>query len=136
MPLDDKDMYSEAGQLLRHYLSWREKLLGGYVAVIAALAVAFVKAPADYKHLDPALSGLGMFLTIVFWLLERRNRELFNRCIDAGVAIEKRAKAPGAFAELSKKPATPTHSCVLDCFFGAATVALLSLAVALWWSHR
>jgi hypothetical protein len=129
-------MYSEAGQMLRHYLSWREKLLGGYVAVIAAFAVAFVKAPADYKHLGPTLSALAMFLTVVFWLLERRNRELFNRCIDAGVAIEGRAHARGAFGELSKKPTTLTHSRVLDCLFATATVSLLFLALGLWWRHR
>lgn len=49
--VDDKDMYAEAGHLLRHCLSWREKLLSGYLALIAALALAFVNAPRAVQPL-------------------------------------------------------------------------------------
>jgi hypothetical protein len=131
----DSDLYTQAGELLRHYLSWREKLLGGYVAVIAALAVAFDKFPEQYKNRRPLLAVLGVILTAVFWLLERRNRELFNRCITAGVGLEKKASLAGAFTELDKKPSTPTHSTVLDGFFGLAMAALLVVAIALWRSQ-
>jgi uncharacterized protein (TIGR02246 family) len=131
MALDDKDLYAEAGEMLRHYLSWREKLLAGYVAIIAALAVAFAKLPPQYSTLGPAVALMGMFLTAMFWLLERRNRALFNRCVTAGVTLEKRVPIVGTFTELNDEPATPTHSTVLDWFFGLAMCFLLVAAVVL-----
>jgi uncharacterized protein (TIGR02246 family) len=129
--LEEKDLYAEAGEMLRHYLSWREKLLAGYVAIIAALTVAVVNLPPRYTSLAPAVAVVGMLLTAMFWLLERRNRELFNRCVTAGATLENEIRIVGTFTELNKNPETPTHSTVLDWFFGLAMCFLFAAAIVL-----
>jgi ketosteroid isomerase-like protein len=129
--LEKKDVYAQAGEMLRHYLSWREKLLAGYVAIIAALAVAVVKLPPQYSTLGPGVAVMGMALTAMFWLLERRNRALFNRCITAGMTLEKELTSVGTFTELYNEPAKPSHSAVLDWFFGLATCFLFAAAIVL-----
>ena len=58
--LDERDLYAEAGQLLRHYLSWREKLLAGYVAIVAALALGVVKYDGFLKIVRPGLAAVGI----------------------------------------------------------------------------
>ena len=50
MPIVDyQDLYKESGELLRHYLSWREKLLAGYFAVMAGLAIAVGAMQDQFK---------------------------------------------------------------------------------------
>src|SRR4051812_30912639 len=104
--VDEKDLYAEAGQLLRHYLGWREKLLGGYVAIVAALALGVVKYDGYLKIVRPGLAAIGCFLTIIFWLLDRRNTELFDHCVDAGVGLEERLGRAGPFTRIKTKPKT------------------------------
>jgi hypothetical protein len=36
-----KDLYSEVGQMWRYFATWREKIVAGYLTVIAGIAVAF-----------------------------------------------------------------------------------------------
>ena len=131
VPLDEKDLYAQAGEMLRHYFSWREKLLAGYVAIVAALTVAVVNLPPRYSTLAPGIAVVGMFLTAIFWLLERRNRELFNRCVTAGARLEKRHQIVGTFTRLNKRAGTPTHSVVLDWLFGLAMCFLFAAAIVL-----
>jgi len=35
-----KIVYEQGAEHHRHYLSWREKLIGGYVAIVAALVIS------------------------------------------------------------------------------------------------
>ena len=129
--LDRKDAYAEAGQLLRHYLSWREKLLAGYIAVVAGLAIAFVNLPTAYRCLGSALAFLGAFLTVIFWLLDRRNTELFDACAEAGAGIETEDGVAGPFVAINEARGTTRHRNVLNVLFGAAFLVLLVAALLL-----
>jgi hypothetical protein len=131
MPLDSEQLYSEARALLRHYLRWREKLLGGYLALVAALAVA-VWSSRKTDRVGSAITLFAILLTLVSWLLERRNRALLFRCIDAGAALERDASLRGVFTEINQDAPRPTHSDVQDWLFGLAMVAPSILAVILW----
>ena len=131
--VDEQDMYLQSAELLRHYLSWREKLFGGYLVVIAALAVAVNKVdqPPFFRS---AMALLGVALTVVFWLFERRIRELFLACLGAGAALEPPTLV-GPFKRLQALDGTlrvPTHSAVLGCFFALAIVALTAIAMYYW----
>ena len=130
--LEPKDLYSEAGELLRYYRSWREKLIAGYLAVIATLAVAFGWSQVHAPRFGSAIAVLGLLLTVVFWLFQRRNRKLFLQCIKAGASLEKDASLKGAFTRLDGDPSRPTHGNVLDCLFGLAFIALCVVALLLW----
>lgn len=105
--LEEQDLYMQAGEMLRHYLTWREKLLGGYVVVIAGLAIA-VATKIDIPHFDSSMSALGALLTVAFWLLDYRNRSLFQTCLDAGAALERGASLQGAFIALNNLPDGPS----------------------------
>jgi hypothetical protein len=117
--------------LLRHYLGWREKLLGGYLAIIAALTVA-VWSSRESSYVGPALAILAMLLTVVFWRLEYRNRMLFQACVGAGASLEQSASLSGPFSAINEESSTPTHSYVLDFFFASAIVIQFVAAVLLW----
>lgn len=131
--VDEKERYAQAGEMLRHYLSWREKLFGGYLAVVAGLAVAF-KQPNDPEEFRSAIAIVGVVVTIVFWLLERRNRALFYECVDAAAELEPET-APGPLRKLAALDGTllaPTHSAVLSCFYALAIVGLIAVAIHSW----
>jgi len=130
--VDEQDLNAEAGQLLRHYLGWREKLLGGYVAIVAALAVGFVKYDGYLKIVRPGLAATGCFLTIVFWLLDRRNTELFDHCVDAGADLEARSALAGPLTRIRKKSKTITHRRVLGLWFALSGSAMLLITVLIW----
>ena len=59
--LDETILYEQTGELLRYYLTWREKLLGGYIAIIAALVVAFISTPEEYKNIRPWVVAVAFF---------------------------------------------------------------------------
>lgn len=131
--VDAKDLYVQTGELFRHYLIWREKLLGGYLVVIAGLAVA-VNVPRDPIYFRSGVAILGAVLTVVFWLLDRRNRALFHECLRVGANLEPQGPA-GPFTQLNKLDAkwyAPTHGMILSCFFSLAIVTLVSIAVYFW----
>ena len=130
--VDEQNLYAEAGQLLRHYLGWREKLLGGYVAIVAALALAVVKYDGFLRIVRPGLVGVGCFLTLVFWLLDRRNTELFDHCVDAGVALEAKSGLAGPFTAIRQKPKTFTHRQVLGLWFALSGGSMLCIMILIW----
>jgi hypothetical protein len=130
--LAEQDLYAEAGQLLRHYLSWREKLLAGYVAIVAALALGVVKYDGFLKIVKPGLAAVGFLLTLIFWQLDRRNTELFDRCVDAGAALEDQSALVGPFTAIRRKSNTFTHRQVLGWWFGSSAVGMLTITILLW----
>ena len=90
MPIVDyQDLYKESGELLRHYLSWREKLLAGYFAVMAGLAIAVGAMQDQFKPIAVLVPLLASILSVVFLLLDLRNQELLDGCVDVGAALER-----------------------------------------------
>ncbi len=69
-----------------YYLDWRHKLFAGYLAALAAIAVA-------YKNLDTlsdlkTLAGATFVLSLIFWMIDFRIRDLFRHCSKAAAALE------------------------------------------------
>lgn len=117
-PLSPKDLYTEAGQQARYYLSWREKLLGGYFAVMAALAFAFGKMwLTSFRSVAFLVPLLAAILSVLFWLLDRRNRTLYEACITAGAQLEKDSHLHGPYRAIDVAPSVFTHSRVLTFVF-------------------
>ena len=82
--LPDEDRYTEVGANFRHYLTWREKLFSGFLVINGALALGFTWVNDRYPDLAFLLPVGGMLLSVLFLLLDSRNRELFDACVAAG----------------------------------------------------
>jgi hypothetical protein len=76
--MENEKLYSEAGEAWRHLTSWREKIVAGYLTVLAGLGVAFGWAPTP-SFQSAILSG-GIVVSLVFWILDFRNRRLVGGC--------------------------------------------------------
>jgi hypothetical protein len=59
----------------------------------------------------------GLFMTLVFWRLELRTRELYRQCLDAGEAWEKKNGVLGVYEKLNSTDSKYSHSKTLDIYF-------------------
>jgi hypothetical protein len=141
--LQPKDLYAEICPTLRHYLGWRERLLVGYVAVIAGLAVAFAWMDTKYPLRSWFIPLVAAFVSVAFRFLDRRNRDIYRAVMHAGAALEADAPQPdalplGVYTAMLRKPkpetlrlCPPSHSVVLDVVFFGAALGFLGIALYL-----
>jgi hypothetical protein len=131
MPLDNAPppkgptpdiLYAEVGPTSHQYLGWRERLVVGYVAVVAGLAVAFAWMDAHHAQLDWLVPVVGTFLSVVFWLVE----ELETGIQGVYTAIN---ADPSPNEQWSRR--TVSHRTVLAALFGIGVVAFGAAAVYL-----
>lgn len=125
-----KDIYAEIGLNYRYFLTWRHSLFAGYLVVLAALSVAgswFFKEARGHLWLVPLVASI---LTVVFWMIERRNRDLYRTCLDRGAACEKALAACGIFTGFkSPPPSRFTQSFAIDLLFAVVLLLLVSGSV-------
>lgn len=128
-----KDVYTEMGINYRYFLGWRQRLLAGYLATVAALAIAYAWTYKEAKPLSWVVLATGSGLTIVFWFLDYRNRDLYHACQNSGEALEKAggiSAEQGIYSRLNKLQVRITHSRTLDIMF--VVIALCFLAGAIY----
>ncbi len=115
-----KLLYEENGSQFRFYLTWRQLLLAGYFAVIAALALGTKWAlERPEPHLIFLFPLIGAGVSILFWALDYRNRELYGHSSAVGRAIEevlgyKELGYYGAFPRVQKSKLR--HGIILTVF--------------------
>lgn len=129
-PVDEKSLYEESGELLRHYLSWREKLLAGYFAVMGGLGLAFGAMQGQFKPIAFLVPLLASVLSAMFLLLDLRNQELLNRCVDAGAALEPNTHS-GPHRQLNVTPEVLRHSTTARALYVAGSVASIAAFITL-----
>jgi len=97
-----KDTYDHVGESFRYFLGWRHKLFAGYLAVLAAIAVAgawtqpsllkpdgaLVPQSALQTGVERALPWTVIAVSLVFWMAEFRNRDLWRGCQFVGYCLE------------------------------------------------
>lgn len=128
-----RDVYEEIGKNYRYFLNWRHGLFAGYLAVVAALAAGVVRVYSSHPKFVWPLFLAGAIVTLVFWGLEYRNRDVYHACQRSGAECERHFPAGvGIFTRMQNLGGgLLTHSRVLDLFFGVVTIALL---VGLAWA--
>ncbi len=128
-----KLLYEENATQFRFFLTWRQLLVAGYFAVLAALALGFEWAVTNAPDLTFACPLAGAFASVFFWFLDHRNRELYNHASDTGARIEEAMGYPnlGYYGTYRKevKESTWRHSNVLTVFYLACGGAMLVIAV-------
>ena len=149
---DDESLrlvYQTSCELHKFFLSWRHQLLAGYLATVAGLGIAFgwtYVSANNARGLASIVCLLGLFLTIIFWLLEHRNRSLYRTCQNVASDIEfrfgfhleaKSTKEMGVFTALIQtSKGIITHSRMIDLLFGAASLAFLASAILSFYCIR
>jgi hypothetical protein len=129
MPITEKGLYEYVGSAVQYHLSWRERLLAGYVAVVAGLALTFSWMQSNHKSISFLVPLVASAMSIVFWLLDRRNREIFKNCIQAGADLESAASLKGVYTALAKESKVQSHSVVLSGVFWIAATLFFGCAV-------
>jgi hypothetical protein len=137
-------MYRQLSEDYRHHLRWREKLFGGFLVLVGALAVAFYYT--HYTHASTAKQPLpfgwviplvGAALSCVFFLFERRVQNVLRDRRDVGRAFEQRAMCGGLFDSIRRTGLDAgwfSHSRVLSFLYGVT--AVLFLAIFIWDARR
>jgi hypothetical protein len=94
--LGAKTIYEEAGRAWIHFVTWRERIFAGYLTVLAALGVAFHAEASPLMRL--VVCGACILVSVVFWILDLRNRELIGACQAAAQLLE---DGKGAYSALN-----------------------------------
>ena len=134
--------YEEIGDNYRFFLSWRHAtFVGDIVIVFGVLSLTF----STYKDI-PSIAWIipliGAPVSILLWIIDVRNRDLYHAAIRAGKVLE--GKEGGFFTELSKevlsKGESPfkmkTQSGALNILFWGSSVSLLILSIVLFCMAR
>ena len=87
----------EPAETWRHFAIWREKLFGGFLAVLAALGVAFFRTDLPTWRFVICLAAV--VVGVAFWLLDLRTGQLIN--VSQRAAAEQ-GSGKDSFAALQK----------------------------------
>jgi len=125
--------YGEVGQNYRKFLDWREKIIGGYVAVIGGLSLAYDRSSGSRGFQSVLLFG-AILTSLAFWILNMRNSKFIVTCVRAGQKLE---DGKGVYSEMGTLTHTSrlTHGLAVNLLvFGviAGSVFALWLAKNCW----
>lgn len=112
--------YGEVGQNYRKFLDWREKIIGGYIAVVGALGYGYDRAGGN-RRFQAALLVSALLTSLAFWILNMRNSRFIVTCVRAGQRLE---SGKGVYSEMGSL----THSSRLT--HGLAVNMLVSSVIA------
>ena len=74
-----KIVYEKASELHRYYLSWRQFLFAGFIAVIGLIIFKCCDMVSD-KLIIAILLFISAIVSIVFYYLDKRNSRLYHIC--------------------------------------------------------
>lgn len=134
--MNDETLYAELGHAWRQFISWREKIFAGYLTVLAALGIAFAQGSSV-----PLRSGIfagAVVVSVVFWILDFRNRQMIGACQTAAAALEQQKGAYSALNRLRFDRVTRvTHGLGINLLVGGvvgASCGGLYIYLARWWA--
>jgi hypothetical protein len=86
--LSHKDIYEEIGRNYRYFLNWRHALFAGYLLILY-IASTFYTESSDNLFFQRLCLGVTILISLVFWVIEIRIRDLYRACTEAGESLEK-----------------------------------------------
>lgn len=128
-----KLLYEKNAEQFKYFLTWRQLMLAGYFAIIAALSLAFRWALQKQVLVLFAFPLAGAWVSFLFWALDNRNRELYKLASNVGDKIEERMglKGIGHFGAYSLSETKMGHGKILAIFYLGSGVLLLLFAMYL-----
>jgi hypothetical protein len=149
MEKEDSAVYAQTCEHYRYFLSWRDKTLGGYLILLGALGIAYANLDKTNLWFFPPFAVI--FVSIVFWLLEFRTRDLYHMCSWVGERLERDAGVKGFFGvarlEHSSKGEPPiSQSFAFDFLISGVVSFAIAFCVwrifgnsdsnTVWWPNR
>jgi hypothetical protein len=133
--MDNQKLYEELGHIWRHFASWREKIFGGYLAVLIALGAGFSQTTS--VRIRAAIFAGAIVVSIVFWILDFRSSQLLNACQTAAASLEEQKGSYGTLCSLRFGPRTwPTYGLAIDLLVagvvGASGGGMFLYVARLW----
>jgi hypothetical protein len=125
-------LYGENAIQFRFFLTWRQVLLAGYFAIIAALALGFEWAVTRAPDLTFACPLAGAFVSVFFWALDFRDMQLYRHASLVGATIEEamgRAQLGYYGTYHTIKHSSWAHSMLLMTFYLASGAAMLIISI-------
>ncbi|MBU0718184.1 MAG: hypothetical protein KJ749_08055 [Planctomycetes bacterium] len=126
-------LYTETTTLYRHFSGWRARLFVCYLATVAVIAAGYgwLRVQPGAEAAGWLAMGSGCVLTLVFWAVERRNREIIRAAAAAASRLESELHLDPKlcfYTRLRNLPGTaPAHGHTLDWMY---LIAALSFLVA------
>ena len=131
--LMQKEIYAEIGTNYRFFLNWRHALFAGNLLVLYALVNAYLRlSESNQGDLNYVVFSIGLLLSVCFWGLEIRIRDLYRACTRAGHKLEKMVSESGIYTELDSQNlinGAISHSRVLNWFYGIISFGMFAMLV-------
>jgi len=130
-----KLLYEEMGHMFRFYLTWRQLLLAGYFAIVAALAIGYRWTLQNAPEISFVCPFGGAAISVLFWALDYRNRQLYNFTGTVGSELEKKLGFSGlgyygAYSEgVLITHGRITHSKILSIFYIGFCIIMLLIGI-------
>jgi len=128
-----KLLYEENATQFRFFLTWRQLMLAGYFATMAALALGFKWCISEAHAYVWACPFVGAWLSAIFWALDHRNLELYQLANRVGSALEKTLgdNLAGHFTayQARRAPRILRHQVILGTFYIVSGLALLIVGI-------
>lgn len=127
MPIELKDLYSQAFEAHRHASDYRAKIVGGWAAMYTAFAGLFVWVRSNHRESLRGVAVAAGVLTLLIWLSDMRNRPAIRRAKAIGKNIEEApiSDIPEARRFFATLDQGVSHSAIIDGF------AILTLGMLL-----
>jgi len=139
--VDDKTKYEEAGRFHRYILNWRQAALAGFLVAMFAVGNLLISLTKDCQYLVAAIIAfLSALLGFGFFVIDRRNRQIYNGAAQAARALEASGNGPYTRVHTLETGNNPEgedklgpHTITLWCIYWGSTVVLLVVCGVLFY---
>jgi len=80
--------YEEIGINYRFFLGWRQAIFAGLLAILYGVTSFTLTVYKELPHIAFIIPFVGLFLVLVFWGIEFRNRDLYHVATRSGKILE------------------------------------------------
>jgi hypothetical protein len=135
--IDDEKLYDEIGRVWFYFDSWREKIFGGYLAALAALAFAFWKDAS--VPIRAGIFAFAIVVSVVFRILDLRTTDFINLCEEEAGKL---AESKGFYGEFNQRRFGSTTRLTFGMAINILVASILGASAAgfCWyvrlWLHR
>ena len=123
--------YEEIGRVHRYFLNWRNALFAGHITVIYAHVIGYSWL-IDHENTwmyELLLLFSAFIMTLIFYGLELRTRDLYRGCLEAGKAWENKNQVIGVYEKLISVNSKITHSFILDWYFRLVSLVIIGFFI-------
>lgn len=130
-----KLMYTENGNFSRYLIEWRHKIMTRFFITIAALMYIvkwMSENPTIVKTVIISIPfTLAGIVSIMFFVLDRRNHQLMNVCVDVGIKLEGKIdkNTKGYYSTVAEaKRGVITYTAILSIMYWGTAAIFFILA--------